>query len=1189
MARSGRWEFWIDRGGTFTDCLGREPETGSIHVAKVLSSDRAPLVAIRSLLGLDEAAPIPPCDVRMGTTVATNALLERKGAACALVTTRGFRDLLAIGTQARPRIFDLEIDKPELLYREVLEIGARVSAGGEVLETPRWEDLKERLTALRARGIESIAVVLLHAYRHADLEREVGAIADRAGFRHVALSHEVAAEMGMVGRGDTTTVDAYLTPLLRTYVGTLLEELPSSTLRIMQSSGGLTDAGRFRGPNAILSGPAAGVVAYADIADTGGIGSAIGFDMGGTSTDVSRYDGEFARVYETETAGVRLRAPMMDVHTIAAGGGSLCRFDGHRFTVGPESAGAVPGPLCYGKPGARELTVTDINLVLGRLQPDRFPFALDAAAPAKVLDAISAELGAHGIERSREAVAEGFFQIANDNMAEAIRHVSIARGYDVRGDALIVFGGAGGQHACALARRLGIHRVLFHPYAGVLSAFGMGLAPVTWHGEADGRRAPLDARSLGALDAAYAALEAEGTRALEAEGFAPGELDKIRRIDLRYAGTETSLTRTVDEPEALRESFEQEHRRLFGYARPAHPIEIVVARVDVIGRRPGPRLPARRDVTGKPQAAGETRLFSGDRWHDGVPVYRREDLGPPAVIPGPALVLEETGTIVVDDGFELSAMSDGVLAVRDVAGPSARSPLASTEVDPVTLEIMANRYQSIAEQMGTILRRTALSTNIRERLDFSCAVFDGDGGLVANAPHIPVHLGAMSESVRGVITAHPSPRPGDVFVTNDPAAGGSHLPDVTVVTPVHAPTGEVLFFTASRGHHADIGGITPGSMPPFSRTLSEEGVVLRALRIVRDGELDRDAILKALGGGPHPARAPLDNLADLQAQIAANRTGASLLEELVEERGVSAVTAYMRHVQDNAAAQVEDAIEAIDDGVRSFADALDDGTRIQVELRVRGRRMEIDFTGTGAEVAGNLNAPRAVTVAAVIYVLRCLVGAPIPLNSGCLRPVRITIPSGSVLCPSPERAVAGGNVETSQRVVDVLLGALGRAAASQGTMNNVTFGTDRFGYYETIAGGSGASRGHPGASGVHTHMTNTRITDPEVIESRFPVRLREFSIRRGSGGRGRWSGGDGLNREIEFLEAMRVSILSERRTRRPFGLEGAEAGAAGKNRLNGREVPAKASFEVARGDVLRIETPGGGGFGEPESRATRAD
>jgi len=1200
--RAQRWQFWIDRGGTFTDCLGRDPQTGKIRTIKVLSSDRAPLIGIRRILGLADDAPIPACEVRMGTTIATNALLERRGARCALLITRGFRDLLEIGNQSRPNLFELDIRKPELLHSRVVEVDARVDRDGAIIDRPDAAALRAELTAIRNSGIDSLAVTILNAFLSAELEAEIGALARAVGFGHVSLSSDVANEIGLVGRGDTTVVDAYLTPLIRDYVAALLAELPGSSLRIMQSSGGLTDANRFRGRNAILSGPAAGVVAYAQVAGALGYDRTIGFDMGGTSTDVSCYDGGFEREYETEVAGIRLRAPMMSIHTIAAGGGSLCRHSGFRLVVGPESAGAVPGPLCYGHAGAHDLALTDINLYLGRVVEDRFPFRLARGRVQRALTDLALEMDQHGQEMSCEEIAAGFFAIANANMAEAIRQVSVARGRDVRDYALVVFGGAGGQHACPIARQLGIRTLVFDRFAGVLSAYGMGLADVTWHGESDAGRRPVDDRLGAALTPGYEDLAARGRRVLGEEGYAAEQIALTRRLDLRYRGTDTPITIDLEEgaspPDAasLRAAFEAAHRRLFGYDRPEHLVEAVVMRVEVVGSDPAARVGAAAAVEHPAGRAEEppAPLRRHSMWTganvDEVPVYRREDLPRGVRFSGPALLLDSTGTIAVDPGFEVEVGENACVILHDTAPAVAAAPEESTRLDPIRLEIFGNLFMSIATQMGNSLRRTAVSTNIRERLDFSCAVFDSAGGLVANAPHIPVHLGAMGESIRGILRANPRPDPGSVFATNDPAAGGSHLPDITVITPVHGSRGDLMFFTASRGHHADVGGTSPGSMPPFSRALADEGVVLRGLEVVRRGAFDEAAVASALAAGPFPARNPSDNLADLQAQIAANNAGAHLLADLIEQYGRDTVLAYMGHVQDNAAAQVAAEIARLDDGVHCFEDALDDGSPIRVAIRVNGDEMEIDFEGTGPEIDGNLNAPRAVTVAAVFYVLRTLVGsalpgeparAPIPLNSGCLRQVALRIPPDSLLSPGPTRAVAGGNVETSQRIVDVLLGALGKASASQGTMNNLTFGTAAFGYYETIAGGAGATPLADGASGVHTHMTNTRITDPEVLEAAYPVRLREFSIRRGSGGAGRFRGGDGLVREFELLEPMRVSILSERRTRGPFGLAGGQPGSAGRNLHNGRDVGGKATWEAAAGDRVRIETPGGGGYGKP--------
>ena len=1181
-----RWQIAIDRGGTFTDSVAIDP-TGDLRVGKVLSSVRATLDVIRSVMGLDAAAPIPACDLRIGTTLATNALLERRGRRTALAITRGFGDLLAIGTQARPDLFALDIQKPEALPERVIEIDARLDAQGRISSRPDVGALATELAALVAEGMQSLAVVVIHSYLDPTLEAELGTIARAVGFEHVSLSHRVSPELGLLARTETTVLDAYLTPLIRDHFAALSEELPGSTLEAMQSSGGLIAAPLLTGPHAILSGPAGGLVSVGAIAGAAAAEKAIGFDMGGTSTDVSRWAGELPVVYEAEHAGLRVRAPMMDIHTIAAGGGSLCRVDGNRLAVGPESAGAEPGPLVYGHPEARELTLTDVNVALGRLPVDRFPFRLHPARAEARLAELAGQLATSGSPLDPRSVAEGFVDVANSAMAEAIRRVSIARGHDVRDHALVVFGGAGGQHACGIARRLGIRRLLFHPLAGVQSAFGIGLADRVSHVERDAGRARLEATSRSALEVAFAELEREATAALIRSGVPPGDVTLIRRLDLRYVGSEARLTLAFDDAEELIGGFHAAHEQTYGHARPSHAIEIVNLRVQA--RAPGLGFALPSIAAGQARAPvpiRTERVHFGGRWLEAVPCINREAFAPGAGARGPLLVLESTGTIWLEPGFDLRVLVDGVFEVVVSAGadpPSELPRIDAAKVDPVLLEVMSNSYMSIAEQMGESLRRTAFSTNIRERLDFSCAVFDSDAGLVANAPHIPVHLGAMSESVRSVCEAHPNMKPGDVFVTNDPYAGGSHLPDITVVSPVHDERGQLVFYTACRGHHADVGGITPGSMPALSSSLEQEGVVLSALRLVSEGRLDRERILRVLSGGPHPARDPEGNLRDLEAQVAANATGARLLGDLARHHGADLVRAYMQHVQDDAAKRVEREIERLGDGEHAFADALDDGTPIVASLRVSGRTMRVDFSGTGAEVGGNLNAPRAVTLACVLYFLRTLVGAPIPLNSGCLRPVEIYIPPGSVLSPTPGHAVCGGNVETSQRVVDVLLAAAGRAAASQGTMNNLSFGGQGWSYYETIGGGAGAGPGFCGANAVHTHMTNTRITDPEVLESRYPVRLERFSIRWGSGGRGAQRGGDGVVRELTFLESAEIALLSERRLRAPFGLAGGEPGACGRNLLDGRDIGGSASARVEAGARLVLETPGGGGYGTPRS------
>ncbi|MGD8605709.1 MAG: hydantoinase B/oxoprolinase family protein [Myxococcales bacterium] len=1171
-----RHQFWIDRGGTFTDCIHRDPETGGLRVTKVLSSDEAPILGIRALLGLTPEMPIPPCEVRMGTTLATNALLERAGCPTVMVSDEGFADLMRIGDQTRPDLFALAIEKPEPLSKSTIEVRARMAADGTVLRPLDEESLRRELERARDRGTRAVGVALMHAYRNDALEQKVKAVAQEVGFEHVSISSEIANELGLLGRTDTTAANAYLTPLLTRYMAQLEGDLKAGQLRMMQSNGGLVEAVSFTGHNAVLSGPAAGVVATGVIAEERGLAEVIGFDMGGTSTDVSRYAGEIPRVFETQIAGIRIRAPMIELHTVASGGGSICKLEGKRMTVGPQSAGAYPGPLCYGRPEASALTLTDISLHLGRIATDRFPFPLREEPVRAKLDGIAKSLAAMKTERSAQEVADGFLRVAVENMAAAIQKVSVGRGHDVRTHAMVVFGGAGGQYACLVARRLGIRELIFHPYAGALSAFGMGVANFQWHGQRDAGRKNLADPIPQWWEAAFAELEAEGRRVLDSDAGGLARWAVRRQVTLRYRGTETELVVDWDAPDAMRTAFQQLHKREFGYERPHHAVEAATLRVVVELQHPNPELPTVEAGSGRP--IRHTVLWSGGQLVE-APVYFREDFPIEQDIPGPALILDPTGTIVVDEGFSATRDRQDYLLLRDGGTAAGPVQVSATDADPVLLEVFHNQFKSIAEQMGIVLQRTAMSTNIRDRLDFSCAVFDADGGLVANAPHIPVHLGAMGESVRAVLAAHPSLKPGEVFVTNDPAAGGSHLPDVTVVTPVHDRRGDLQFVVASRGHHADIGGLTPGSMPPFSKALEEEGVVLRSLKIVEDGVFLEDRLRAILNAGPHPARNPRENLADVQAQIAANEKGVQLLEALLGRYGLAVVTAYMQHIQDNAAELTARAIAALPDGQHRFEDRLDDGARIAVCIEVAGDRMKIDFSGTDGALDSNLNAPRAVTLAAVLYVLRVLVGKPIPLNSGCLRPVSVRIPRGSLLSPEPYRAVAAGNVETSQRVVDVLFGALQLAAASQGTMNNVTFGNDRFAYYETLGGGAGATEHKPGASGVHTHMTNSRCTDPEVLETRFPVRIRRFQLRSGSGGRGLQPGGDGLIREIELLAPMRISVVSERRVFAPYGMRGGGPGARGMNLLNGRPLEHRVSVEVQPGDVLRIETPGGGAWG----------
>ena len=1188
---ASRWQFFVDRGGTFTDCIGRDPRSGALSVVKVSSSDQAPLIGIRHLLGLSDAAAIPPCEVRLGTTLGTNALLERRGARSALLLTRGFGDLLELGDQTRPELFALQVTKPRPLPEQVLEVDARLDADDNVLARPDRDELRRMLGELRGRGIDSLGVAILNDYRHGALEREIAALARSVGFSYVATGHEVAPTIGYLARASTVALDAYLTPLLQSYVEYLAGELPGSRLLLMQSSGGLCERERFRGAASVLSGPAGGAEALAAVARAASVRLAVGFDMGGTSTDVTRVeDGMLSRVYESEVGGTHIASPMIAVHTVAAGGGSICRFDGERLRVGPDSVGAVPGPLCVGRPGSRELSLTDVNLALGRLLPDRFPLPLSLSAPLAALETLAQTLARSGHAYTPLDVAEGFFRIANANMAEAIREVTVARGFDLREHALVVFGGAGGQHACALARELGVLEVLFHPLAGVLSAWGIGISPLRWEGRSDAGARELVDEALRELEPNFERLLDEGRTALVRDGAVAEQLVATKTLRVRYAGTETELDVAFPQhaAEAARE-FEGQFRACFGYAHQGRPLEI--AHISVALSEPPRTLPVASPESVQPLPPAPiraSRLYLGGRWLEGVPVYTRELLTPGAQLEGPAIIVEATGTIVLEPGFALVAASDGLLRVRNATAlphpPLNQNASSVTGPDPVLLEIYANRFMSIAEQMGRTLRQTAMSVNIRERLDFSCAVFDAEGELIANAPHIPVHLGAMSESVKAVIRGHAQLSPGDVFVTNDPTQGGSHLPDITVVAPVHDAGSKLRFFAAARGHHADVGGKTPGSMPAFSRTLAEEGIVLGNVRIGRDGQLDHAQLRALFGSGPFPARRIAENLADLEAQLAAVQTGARLLLQLTDERGTSQVERYMRFVQDNAASEVRKALSRLPRGRHSFSDSLDDGTPLVVALEVDDLGLSVDFTGSGCEHPGNLNAPRAVTLACVLYFLRLLVGKAIPLNSGCLRHVRLLVPAGSLLSPGPERAVAGGNVETSQRVVDVLLGAAGMLAASQGTMNNLSFGDGSYGYYETIAGGAGAGRDFGGASAVHTHMTNTRITDAEVMERRFPVRVIEHAVRRGSGGRGHTSGGDGVRRTIEFQSPAHVSILSERRASAPFGLFGGQAAQPGQNLLNGRVIGGAASFEARAGDRVTVLTPGGGGFGpsDPE-------
>ncbi|XBQ14938.1 MAG: hydantoinase B/oxoprolinase family protein [Oceanicaulis sp.] len=1186
-------EFWIDRGGTFTDVIARRAD-GSIEALKLLSDSDAygdaATEGVRRMLGLAPGAAIPEgalAAVKMGTTVATNALLELDGAKTLFVVTEGFGDLFEIGDQTRPDIFALNITRPAPLPARTVEIAGRLAADGAEVAALDEDAARVALEAAKADGFEAVAVALLHSHVNEDHERRIEALARKAGFDHVTLSSEASPLIKLFPRASTAVIDAYLEPVLRDYVGRVDRGLAGAPLYFMQSGGGLSQAKRFRARDAVLSGPAGGVVGMALTAKAAGFDKVIGFDMGGTSTDVSRFDGtDYARTDTALLDGRILRAPMLQIHTVAAGGGSVLGFDGERALVGPKSAGADPGPACYGRGGPP--AVTDANVVLGRIQPDWFPKVfgpnhdapLDAGASHAKLKALAEQMGLD----SAEAAAEGFLAVAVEAMADAVKQISTSQGVDPRRYALNAFGGAGGQHACKLADALGMTTALIHPQAGLLSAYGIGLAPVRDAAE-QGLETALDgglARAADTLDA----LEALVRDAVARQG---GEdIHTRKEIRLRAAGSDTAVPVGFGSEDEIRARFDAAHEQLFGFAPGADGIVIDSVAAMGEGRPRGARGAkiALGAQTGAPQPAGAARLHHAGAWRE-ASVYSLSDLGAGAQLTGPALIMDANQTIVLDPGWRAERRADGMLVLVRQAEAGAE-PRASTERDPVTLELFNRRFMSVAEQMGVVLERTAHSVNIKERLDFSCAVFDADGGLVANAPHMPVHLGSMSASVRAAIEAHPDLGPGDAVALNAPYNGGTHLPDVTVIQPVCAEDGERLFFVASRGHHADIGGIAPGSMPPFSKTIEDEGVVFDAVKILSRGRFDEDAVRGVLESGAHPARRPGQNIADLKAQLAACARGARELKAMIATEGLDVVRAYMGHVQDNAEAAVRRVIGALSDGEAEMA--LDDGASIRVAIRVdrQAGEAEIDFTGTSAQLGDNFNAPSAVARAAVLYVLRCLVEDPIPLNEGCLKPIRLIVPEGSMLSPVPPAAVVAGNVETSQLVVDALFAATGRMAAAQGTMNNFTFGDGARQYYETICGGAGAGldaagRGFHGASAVHTHMTNSRLTDPEVLELRYPIRVLGHAVRRGSGGAGRWRGGDGSVRRIEFLEPMQAALLSGRRTVAPPGLNGGEAGAPGKQRLvkaGGavENLPAKFRVQIDAGDAIEIETPGGAGF-----------
>jgi len=1206
-SRAPRWQFWIDRGGTFTDIVARRPD-GTLATHKLLSENPeryrdAAIAGIRELLGVDAGAAVPAQDVeavKMGTTVATNALLERKGERTVLVITRGFADALRIAYQNRPKLFVRKIVLPALLYERVIEVDERIGAHGETVRELDLAAAERELARARADGIGACAIVLMHGYRYPQHERRLAALARELGFAQVSTSHEVSPLMKLVSRGDTTVVDAYLSPILRRYVRDVEAELPGVRLQFMQSSGGLTDAHRFQGKDAILSGPAGGIVGAVEVSRLAGFDRIIAFDMGGTSTDVTHYAGEYERAFVTEVAGVRLRAPMMRIHTVAAGGGSICSFDGARFRVGPESAGANPGPACYRRGGP--LTVTDCNVMLGKIDPGLFPavfgpsgnLPLDGAIVREKLAALASDIAtATGHVRTPEQVAEGFLQIAVDNMAHAIKHISVERGYDVTEYTLCCFGGAGGQHACAVADALGMKRVFIHPLAGVLSAYGMGLAEVRALRQEAVETILCDA-ALRAAGPLLDRLADTARRELTAQGISGEKVDLRRTVHLKYDGTDTTLELPLPAEgwdasgAGLVAEFERRYREQYGFLMPGKPLVIEAAGVEAIGAtaKAGDAAPVFAPRPAGLAPVKRNRVFTQGAWCE-APVYVRADLRPGDRIAGPAVIAEQNATTVIEPGWGATLTARDDLVLERVVAPE-RAHAIGTQADPVLLEVFNNLFMAIAEQMGVTLANTAYSVNIKERLDFSCALFDGEGNLIANAPHMPVHLGSMGESVRTIIERRlATMRTGDVFVLNAPYNGGTHLPDVTVIAPVFLD-GESRpeFYVASRGHHADIGGITPGSMPPDSTQVDQEGVLLDNVQLVAQGRFLEDEMRALLGAGRYPCRNVEQNLADLRAQVAACTKGIDELKRMVGHFGLSVVRAYMRHVQDNAEESVRRVLEVLTDG--HFEYEMDSGAKIVVTIAIdkARRKARIDFTGTSPQQPTNFNAPSAVCKAAVLYVFRTLVEDEIPMNAGCLKPLEIVIPEGSMLSPRYPAAVVAGNVETSQAITDTLYGALGVLAASQGTMNNFTFGNASYQYYETISGGAGAGPDFDGASVVQTHMTNSRLTDPEVLEWRFPVRLEAYRIRRGSGGAGRHRGGDGAERCVRFLEAMTAVMLANHRRIPPFGVAGGQPGALGRNwveRSDGRreEFGATCEVEMHPGDLFVVQTPGGGGFGPP--------
>ncbi|MGF7149363.1 5-oxoprolinase (ATP-hydrolyzing) [Sphingomonas zeicaulis] len=1196
------WHFWIDRGGTFTDLVALSPE-GRIVTRKLLSAHPerykdAAIQGIRDVLGLAAGDPLPAdriASVKMGTTVATNALLERQGEPVVLVTTQGFRDVLRIAYQNRPRLFDRNILLPDRLERSVIEARERVDVHGNTLLALDEDHVRAELRAARDAGCTAAAIVLMHGYRYPAHEERIAAIAEELGFQQVSVSNRVSPLMKIVGRGDTTLVDSYLSPVLNRYVRQVADALGEGVpLSFMQSNGGLAGATSFRGRDAILSGPAGGIVGMVETGRIAGFEKVIGFDMGGTSTDVSHYAGTLERSLETVVAGVRLRVPMMAIDTIAAGGGSICRFDGTRLRVGPESAGADPGPACYRRGGP--LTITDCNVMLGKLQPDCFPslFGPNGDLPIdpdvvrdRFVEVVEAIVAAGHPRRSPEELAEGFLAIAVDNMANAIKKISVAQGHDVTDYVLSCFGGAAGQHACLVADALGMRHVLVHPLAGVLSAYGIGLADQRIVRQR-ALEAELGADSLADAARLLDALQEECGADVEGNGFDVGAAHYRRSLMLRYCGTDTAIEVAEADAGTARADFERQYKQRFSFTTPG--VALIVESVSVELIVPSQRAQASFGTDHVPEAAArmvETFMAGAIRTTRIMP---RKALPVGVATPGPAILYDDTATIIVEPGWSIERRDTGDIVMERVEALRPQGEAGLAALDPVRLEIFNNLFMAIAEQMGQALQNTALSVNIKERLDFSCALFDGTGALIANAPHMPVHLGSMGDSVQAVrdkALATVGLRDGDVFLVNNPYKGGTHLPDLTVVMPVFDDAGECSFFVAARGHHADVGGTTPGSMPPDSRSLDEEGVLFDSFLLVEQGHFREAEFRTALASGPYPARDPDRNVGDIRAQIAACARGAAEIGKMVAAFGRDVVLAYMGHVQDNAAEAVRRILTRLPDG--AFTYELDDGSQVHVDVAIdrEARRARIDFTGSSGQQPTNFNAPPSICRAATLYVMRTLIDEDIPMNDGCLRPVDLIIPEASMLHPAYPSAVVAGNVETSQVITDALYGATGTMAAAQGTMNNFTFGDARHQYYETICGGAGAGPDFDGTSAVHTHMTNSRITDPEVLEWRFPVLIEAFETRSGSGGAGRHRGGDGVHRRIRFLAPMTATILSNRRRVPPFGLAGGAPGALGCNSVRRADgsvevLGSTQSVEMAAGDVFVIDTPGGGGFGAPQ-------